>query len=123
MTTVVIPPVNPATGVTGTAIRPITEGVRVQATETTKDSGGLFGWLDNLGETVGDVLGRAADVAGEGFIDKTRRKFGPEASPDTAGVPYVGAGDPPTGFLQKNSTYILVGAGLLLAAFVVYKAR
>ncbi len=116
-------PIDP-TGAKGAMIQPIQKGVAVLETPQQSDSGGFFGWLDNIGTQLGDVAGRAVDVVANDWInDLNESNSDSVKTPDS--TPVKADNQLPTNktFFEANKQYIiwggvaLIGVGALVLAF------
>ncbi len=112
------------TGAKGATIQPIQKGVAVLETPQQSDSGGFFGWLDNIGAQLGDAAGRAVDVVADDWIsDLNESNSDSVKTPDS--TPVKADNQLPTNktFFEANKQYIiwggvaLVGVAALVLAF------
>jgi hypothetical protein len=98
------------TGATASTPKPINNGVPVMATDQPNASTGFFGWLDDLGSTVGDVAGRAVDVVSDNFLnDLSDTNDNPAKTPDVTPVPSDSKLPVNQSFFEANKTYLMYG--------------
>jgi len=114
-------------GVTGSTVRPITEGVPLIVTND-QTQGGLFGWLDdvtsNVADTFGNFVNNAAELSANMWLDDL--SGGPGEYPDSTGDVYDSPQNiehvEPT-FVERYKTPLLIGGGVLAMIAVIYAAR
>jgi hypothetical protein len=112
-------------GLSGSAIKPITEGRKVSVTND-QTSSGNWGWLDELGNKATDLLNNAADIVSNNYL--TDLMSGAGEYPDSTGTVQdrpqnVDNSQLQQGFVEKNKTLLLVVGGILAVGTVVYIAR
>lgn len=112
------------TGAKGAMIQPIQKGVAVLETPQQTDSGGFFGWLDNVGASIGDAAGRAVDVVANDWInDLNESNNNSVKTPDSTPVKADNQLPVDKSFFEANKQYIiwggvaLVGVAALVLAF------
>lgn len=121
-----VPPANPTTGVTGSTVKPITEG-EVMTAVADQNSNGLFSFLDDLRTTAQngakDILSAAAQR------EVNRLVTGPESSNTSAGDPnnnpqQVDPGKDPQSFIQQYKTELMIGGAIVgVMVFVLIASR
>lgn len=117
----------PDLGTNTTTVKPINEGEPVTVVADQPDSGGVWGFLDKIGEQATSGVGSYIQEKLKNEFD--RQTYGPEASEDNAGDPYAQSGfmgkpnavEVPFG--QKYKTPLLIGAGVLSVVLVVSMMR
>lgn len=99
--------------------KPIKEGVTVQTTQQQPSEGGLFGFLDVIGDKAGDFFGRAVDTISNNFVSGLDDQNNNAAAvPDKTPVPTTsGGGNKSGGFIEENKTMLMYG-GIALAGLV-----
>lgn len=119
-----IPPQNPDSGLRGDKVKPVTEGQKVMATQETKESGGFWSGLDDLGGNILSGLGNIAGAVADREADEIRT--GAESIVDSTGDP----SDQPGGytvvektFIQKYRTELMVVGGAITAAVLFYAIK
>lgn len=112
------------TGAKGAMIQPIQKGVTVLETPQQSDSGGFFGWLDNIGASIGDAAGRAVDVVANDWINDLNESNNDSVkTPDSTPVRADNQLPVDKSFFEANKQYIiwggvaLVGVAALVLAF------
>ena len=115
---------NDPTGAKGAMIQPIQKGVAVLETPQQTDSGGFFGWLDNVGASIGDAAGRAVDVVANDWINDLNESNNDSVkTPDSTPVKADNQLPVDKSFFEANKQYIiwggvaLVGVAALVLAF------
>jgi hypothetical protein len=113
------------TGLSGSTVKPITEGQTVAVTND-QTSGGNWGWLDDLGSKATDLLNNAADIVSNNYL--TDLMSGPGESPDSTGSVNDQTGNidnsvQQQSFLTQYKMPLLIGGGLLTLVAVIYVAR
>lgn len=95
--------------------KPITNGVPVMATEQQTESTGFFGWLDDLGGSVGTIAGRAVDTVAGNWIEDLDNKNNPAVkTPDVTPVASDSKLPINQNFFEANKTYIMWGGVAVL---------
>lgn len=123
--TAFVPEDTPTTGTSGTQTRPITEGQEVAALDNQQtQSGGMWGWLDDLGAAASRTFETVTDAYAERAAN---RITGAESTVDTTGS----ESDQPGGqtpnnqqsnvpFYEKYKTELMISGGVLAAMAVLY---
>lgn len=115
---------NPPTGTTGTAVKPITEGERVNVVQD-QSTGGFWSILDDVGTTavngVKDILGAVAqkevnNLKGSGV--STTDSTGNPADQAGGGVPGDAASAKP--FYQQYATELKIGGAAVAGLVLIY---
>lgn len=104
------------TGATAQTAKPINNGVAVMATEQPTESTGFFGWLDDIGTTIGTTAGRAVDAVADNWIEDLNAKN--DAVVKTTDQTTVGSDAQlplNQSFFEANKTAIMYGGIGLLA--------
>lgn len=117
-----VPDSNPTTGSTGAQVRPITEGVEMTAVQNQTSRGGLFGVLDQIGETIGNAVGQAAQIKADQFVGGITN--GPEQTVDSTGDPADQAGgsrpNVDQAFFEKYKRELMIGGAVVGGLGVLY---
>lgn len=84
--TVNLPDETPTTGARGTQVKPITEGTTMTAVQTQTSRAGFWGFLDDVGQTIGNTVGQAAQIKADQFLSGISDDT-PAATVDSTGDP------------------------------------
>jgi len=113
-----------STGTKELQTKSINDGVPVMETPQQNDSGGFFGWLDQIGATISDAAGRAVDVVADDWINDLNESNQPAVkTPDSTPVKADNQLPVDKSFFEQNKQYIiwggvaLVGVAALVLAF------
>ena len=111
-------------GLSGPAVKPITEGVKLPVNDE-QTSGGVFGWLDGVGDSIGDtfsgLVGSAANIRADNYLNDLIG--GPGETVDSTGESQDKPGninrpENNIGFVEQYKMPLLIGGaaigGLLL---------
>lgn len=114
-----------ATGLSGSTVKPITEGQTVAVTND-QTSGGAWGWLDDLGSKATGLLNNAADVLANNYL--TDLMGGAGETPDSTGAVSDRPGNVDNSaqqqsFITQYKTPLLIGGGVLALIAVVAMVR
>lgn len=121
-----LPPENPTTGTSGSAVKPITEGVRATVVSD-QNSNGLFSFLDDLRTTTQNSAKDLLGAVAQREVDRIRN--GPEARVTSEGDPQsnpqnVNPGKDPVPFYQQYKTELMIGGAVAGAmVFVLIASR
>ncbi len=112
-----IPDTNPVSGFEGNIVKPITEGTKVQATESQPSSSGIFGFLDELGNTGRRALNTIADAYAENTANNIVDSTGNPT--DQAGGVTPNNQNTDVGFIDKYKTELVIGGAFVLGLTVL----
>lgn len=122
--TVNVPDKHPPTGAKGSQVKPITEGTKMTVVNDQKDKTNFWGFLDDIGTTASDTIGRAAQIKADQFLTKIDNNT-PAATVDTRGKPDAELVKGPQtkdaqSFTQKYQKKLLVGGAAVVGLLTLY---
>ena len=114
-----------STGLKEKIVKPIEEGVDVVVVKDQNNSGGFWGLLDSIGNTVGNTIGQALQARSNNFLESIKgvKKSTVENTPDSRANPFY---DPeiekPTQSEKNNyGTLAIIGGVILLLTIILVK--
>lgn len=120
-----IPFENPPTGAKGAIVKPITEGVPVVSIPSQNKSGSIWGFLDDIGSTIGNTLGQALQIEANQFLSDVKDD-NPASTIDSTGdvndQPSAGPQGPQKmpSFVEKHKGPLMIGGAIAVGALVLY---
>jgi len=125
--TVNVPDETLSTGARGTQVKPITEGTTFVAVPSQTNRNGFWGFLDEIGQTIGNTVGQAVQIEADQFLSGVRDNNPAANMVDSTGDPNDQQvkgphTNVPMPFIEQYKKELMVGGAAvvgLLAIFLV----